>query len=122
MQDLEYFNAITAQLEDGGYEALLYHLQHEVDIRDFDPSHVPKTARCKSRFDSQVVASMRSSRWSVTRVVCPMRWMLTQRLRSPAVQQDGKGFDHWLNHEGRRTCAAWVSSMVKHILNERLGM
>jgi hypothetical protein len=42
--DLEYFNAIEAQLKDGGYEALLYHLKYEVDLRDFDVRKVPKTA------------------------------------------------------------------------------
>ena len=42
--DLEYFNKIEEQLKDGGYEALLYHLLHEVDLRDFDVRRVPKTA------------------------------------------------------------------------------
>jgi Mesyanzhinovviridae DNA primase len=42
--DLEYFKKIDAQLRDGGYEALLYHLLHEVDLRDFDVRRVPKTA------------------------------------------------------------------------------
>jgi hypothetical protein len=42
--DREYFHAIEAQLKDGGYEALLYHLQYEVDLRDFDVRRVPKTA------------------------------------------------------------------------------
>ena len=42
--DLEYFNAIEAQLKDGGYEALLYHLLYEVDLRDFNVRRVPKTA------------------------------------------------------------------------------
>ena len=28
----------------GGYEALLYHLLHEVDVRDFNVRAVPKTA------------------------------------------------------------------------------
>lgn len=42
--DHAYFKAIMAQLEDGGYEAFLYHLLHEVDIRDFNVRDVPKTA------------------------------------------------------------------------------
>jgi hypothetical protein len=42
--DLAYFNQIAAQLNDGGYEALLYHLLYEVDLRDFDVRQVPKTA------------------------------------------------------------------------------
>jgi hypothetical protein len=42
--NLEYFNKIEQQLKDGGYEALLYHLLYEVDLRDFDVRRVPKTA------------------------------------------------------------------------------
>jgi hypothetical protein len=42
--DLEYFKKIEYQLKDGGYEALLYHLLNEVDLRDFDVRRVPKTA------------------------------------------------------------------------------
>ena len=42
--DLEYFSAIEAQLKNGGYEALLYHLLYEVDLRDFGVRRVPKTA------------------------------------------------------------------------------
>ena len=42
--DLEYFKKIEEQLKDGGYEALLYHLLYEVDLRDFDVRRVPKTA------------------------------------------------------------------------------
>jgi hypothetical protein len=41
--DLEYFSKIEAQLQDGGYEALLYHLRHEIDLRDFDVRKVPRT-------------------------------------------------------------------------------
>lgn len=42
--DLEYFKRMENQLKDGGYEALLYHLLNEVDLRDFDVRRVPKTA------------------------------------------------------------------------------
>jgi hypothetical protein len=42
--DFEYFNEIGAQLREGGYEALLYHLKYEVDLRDFEVRKVPKTA------------------------------------------------------------------------------
>jgi Family of unknown function (DUF5906) len=42
--DLEYFRTIESQLKnDYGYEALLYHLQHEIDLRGFDVRKVPKT-------------------------------------------------------------------------------
>jgi hypothetical protein len=42
--DHEYFGKILAQMNDGGYEALLYHLLSEIDVRDFNVRAVPKTA------------------------------------------------------------------------------
>jgi hypothetical protein len=44
MQDFAYFNDLRAQLESGGYEALLYHFLCEVDLKDFNVRDVPKTA------------------------------------------------------------------------------
>ena len=44
IKDFKYFGAITEQLENGGYEALLYHLLHEIDLRDFEVRQVPRTA------------------------------------------------------------------------------
>jgi hypothetical protein len=42
--DFEYFRKIEAQMKnEGGYEALLYHLQHEIDLRHFDVRKVPTT-------------------------------------------------------------------------------
>lgn len=41
-QNKPYFKAITDQMEDGGYEALLYELQN-MDISDFDFRTAPKT-------------------------------------------------------------------------------
>jgi hypothetical protein len=43
-RDFEYFDTVEAQLLDGGYEAYLYHLLHEVDLRDFNVRAVPRTA------------------------------------------------------------------------------
>jgi hypothetical protein len=43
MQDHAYFKAIKDQLDHGGYEALLYHFLHEVDLADFNVRLVPKT-------------------------------------------------------------------------------
>jgi hypothetical protein len=44
LQDHDYFHGITAQLENGGYQALLYHLLKEIDLRDFEVRKVPRTA------------------------------------------------------------------------------
>jgi len=40
-EDLDYFNKIHQQLEDGGYEALMYDLLNE-DLTDFDPRVMPE--------------------------------------------------------------------------------
>ena len=39
----EYFAGLQAELDNGGYEALLYHLLHEVDLTDFNVRKVPQT-------------------------------------------------------------------------------
>ena len=44
VNDRKYFDDVLGQLADGGHEALLYHLLHEVDVRDFDVRAVPNTA------------------------------------------------------------------------------
>jgi hypothetical protein len=41
--DHAYFAAIQEQLDSGGYEALLFHFLHEVDLTDFNVRLVPQT-------------------------------------------------------------------------------
>ncbi len=48
-QDFAYFAALKAELENGGYEALLYHLLHEVDLADFDVRKVPQTEELRQQ-------------------------------------------------------------------------
>jgi hypothetical protein len=43
-QDFKYFGELKAELDGGGYEALLYHLLHEIDLKDFNVRDVPRTA------------------------------------------------------------------------------
>jgi hypothetical protein len=43
MQDFAYFTAIQSQLDDGGYQALLYHFLNEVDLTGFNVRLVPQT-------------------------------------------------------------------------------
>jgi Bifunctional DNA primase/polymerase, N-terminal/Primase C terminal 2 (PriCT-2)/Family of unknown function (DUF5906) len=42
-KDHEYFRLIDQQLRDGGYQALLFYLLHEVDVSDFSVREVPMT-------------------------------------------------------------------------------
>jgi hypothetical protein len=48
-QNHAYFAAIKNQQCSGGREALLYHLQHEVDLSDFDPQRAPATSALKEQ-------------------------------------------------------------------------
>ena len=50
-QDHEYFAGLKAELEGGGYEALLYHLLHEVDLTDFNVRKVPQTEALRQQRD-----------------------------------------------------------------------
>jgi Bifunctional DNA primase/polymerase, N-terminal len=54
MQDFVYFTAIQSQLEDGGYEALLYHFLHEVDLTGFNVRLVPDTAALREQRDQSL--------------------------------------------------------------------
>src|ERR1700756_4041927 len=46
----DYFQAIQEQLDHGGgYEALLHHLLHEVDVSQFEVRNVPNTAALRSQ-------------------------------------------------------------------------
>ena len=54
MQDLAYFNDLKADLEAGGYEALLHYFLHEVDLKDFNVRTVPNTAGLKEQRDQSL--------------------------------------------------------------------
>ena len=50
-QDHEYFASLKADLEGGGYEALLYHLLYEIDLTDFNVRKVPQTEALRQQRD-----------------------------------------------------------------------
>jgi hypothetical protein len=56
MQDFEYFERLKTELENGGYEALLYHFLHEVDLKDFNVRKVPQTEGLKEQRDLSLEA------------------------------------------------------------------
>ena len=75
--DLAYFNQIAVQLNDGGYEALLYHLLYEVDLREFDVRQVPKTAGLAEQvaFSRKGLDGLVEKVCSEGRVPCPhLEW------------------------------------------------
>ena len=50
-QDFAYFAALQEELDHGGYEALLYHLLHEVDLTGFNVRDVPQTEGLRQQRD-----------------------------------------------------------------------
>ena len=50
-QDHEYFAGLQAELDNGGYQALLYHLLFEVDLTDFNVRKVPQTEGLRQQRD-----------------------------------------------------------------------
>ena len=50
-QDFAYFAGLQAELDNGGYEALLYHLLHEVDLTGFNVRKVPQTEGLRQQRD-----------------------------------------------------------------------
>ena len=85
---------MTVQMHDeGGFEALLYHLLHEVDVRDFNVRAVPKTAALLE----QIIQSLSSNE----------AWLydVLQRGQLPQMVEDGKC--------SRMTCTGATSSGSK---------
>jgi len=100
--DLAYFNMIEAQLKDGGYEALLYHLLYEVDLRAFDVRRVPKTAGLAEQvaYSRKGVDGLIEKICSEGRVPCPHLEWPGFSVSNGYDKRDG--FDHFIdNHHDR---------------------
>ena len=54
MQDLAYFNDMKADLENGGYEALLHYFLYDVDLTNFNVRAVPNTAGLREQRDQSL--------------------------------------------------------------------
>ena len=52
--DHEYFAGLQEELDNGGYEALLYHLLHEVDLTGFNVRKVPQTEGLRQQRDQSL--------------------------------------------------------------------
>jgi hypothetical protein len=51
LQDHAYFEGLQAELDNGGYEALLHYLLHEVDLAGFNVRKVPQTEALRLQRD-----------------------------------------------------------------------
>ena len=97
--DHEYFRKIDAQLRnEGGYEALLYHLLHEVDISDFNVRAVPKTAALAE----QAAYSRKGLDLLVEKAcsegIVPCAHPQWPDLSTCVGYDEGAGFDYFIDH------------------------
>jgi hypothetical protein len=119
--DHDYFRAILKQLHDGGYEALLYHLLREVDIRDFNVRDVPRTAalREQAAFSRRGVDLLVEQACNEARVPC-------QHDDVPGFSittgyEDQEGFDYFIDRHGDREISNMRSLKVKRQLVKHWG-
>jgi hypothetical protein len=119
--DFAYFRDIEAQLKDGGYEALLYHLLHEVDLRDFEVRCVPKTAGL-----AEQVAYSRKGLDGLVEKVCNEGHVPCAHLHWPGFSvttgyEQREGFDYFIDHHQDRELRSLGALKVKHQLRKHWG-
>jgi hypothetical protein len=117
--DLAYFNQIAAQLSGGGYEALLYHLLYEVDLRDFDVRQVPKTAGLAEQvaYSRKGLDAFVEKVCSEGRVPCPhLQW---PGFSASNGQEQREGFDYFIDHHPDRELRDLGALKVKRQLREQ---
>ena len=119
--DHDYFRAILKQLNDGGYQALLYHLLHEVDVRDFNVRAVPKTASL-----AEQAALSRKGIDLLVETACATAVAPCQHMDLPGVSstrgyQDRMGFDYFIDHHSDRDLQRMGSLKVKRELAKHWG-
>jgi hypothetical protein len=93
--DTAYFDAIEDQLSNGGYEALLYYLLHEVDLTGFDVRKVPKTAALEEQ-----AAHSRKGLDALVEIIAHTAWLphqhhLYPNCASTKGEKRGEGFWGW---------------------------
>jgi hypothetical protein len=116
--DLAYFDAIAKQLNDGGYEALLYHLLYEVDLRDFEVRRIPKTAG-----HAEQAAYSRKGVDGLVEKVCSEGYVPCAHLVWPGFsvstgQEDRKGFDHFIENHNHKELHYLGALRVKNQLRD----
>ncbi len=120
--DHEYFRKIMHQLHEGGYEALLYHLLNEIDVRDFNVRDVPKTAAlveqiAYSRKGVDLLVEIACNEGRVPCVHNQYAHVSVITGRDPRYP----GFDHFIEHHRDRELARMGSLMVKRRLAKDWG-
>jgi hypothetical protein len=119
--DHDYFRTILAQLNDGGYEALLWHLLHEIDIRDFNVRAVPKTAALaeQASYSRNGVELLVETACNEGRVPCQHeQW---PGFSDCAGQGKQRGFDYFVDHHSDHELRRLGALAVKRKLRSDWG-
>jgi hypothetical protein len=118
--DHEYFRKMLDQLNNGGYEAMLYHLLNEVDISDFNVRDVPKTAAL-----AEQAAYSRSGVDLLVEIACNdgvVPCMLHGHTDYSCSTTTGyhlrEGFDYFVDHNRDRELARMGALNVKRSLEK----
>jgi hypothetical protein len=128
--DRDYFTAIEKQMvNEGGLEALLYHLLYEIDLRDFDVRAVPKIAglREQAAYSRTGVDLLVEKACSEARVPCCGRWATHAKAEELANftlcsnELDREGFDHFIDHHPDPVLKRYGSLRVKDLLKNEWG-
>jgi hypothetical protein len=113
---------IIAQLEDdGGYEALLYHLLHEIEIKDFNVRAVPKTAMLleQAEYSRRGVDLLVEIACNTAHVPCPHSEIPDVSVCSGYDQR--AGFDYFVDHHSDRELSRMGSLSIKRRLAKDWG-
>jgi Family of unknown function (DUF5906) len=120
--DHEYFRKIAEQLlNDGGYEALLYHLLYEIDVRDFNVRDVPKTAAL-----AEQAAYSRKGIDLLVETVCndrraPCSFDNYPDFSDTSGYENRRGFDYFIDHHADKQLAGMKALTVKRRLVKEWG-
>jgi hypothetical protein len=119
--DHSYFRKINEQLHDGGYEALLYHLLYEIDLRDFNVRAVPKTAALaeQAAYSRKGVELLVETACSTGRVPCS--YFNLPEFSDCTGYENRRGFDYFIAHHSDKTLAHMGALMVKRRLADDWG-
>ena len=119
MPTIRLLSQDRAQLiDDGGYEALLYHLLHEIDIKDFNVRDVPKTAAL-----AEQAAYSRKGLDLLVEKACNEAVVPCQHNDCPGFSHnigydDGRGFDSFIDHHPDQELRRLGSLAVKRRLSD----
>lgn len=121
--DHEYFRKINVQMSDeGGCQALLYHLLYEVDLRDFNIRAIPKTAAL-----AEQVAYSRKGIDLLVEKACHEARVPCQGLPGYSVcsrwgdRRERESFDDFIDHHPDNELKRMQALMVKRRLAKEWG-